>query len=354
MNPAQNANHTASNLRTEDSLRLAVPSWFVSLLFHVGLLAALAVTMRTPVSIGDPDADARQVGIYYRSSNQDLVGLPGAASDDGAGTDEGVSEASPGLSIGSFASPKVDENPPVVLDLPTSGSRKIGPGAPIPGEAASRDARQMIKSAGRVSGTGTSGAVGGGTGGSGSGGGGTTFFGQRATGAKFLYLLDASGSMQDYNSLSVAKAELLASLAQLDDEQQFQIIFYSEHSFPMPHPDGRSQFFTANDVNRTKASQFIRGISPLEGTRHLEALLMALNYNPDVIYFLTDAGEPRLSAADLEQIRKRNGEKAQIHTVEFGKHADLNIESNFVRKLARENRGGYVYRDVTQFRKKGD
>jgi hypothetical protein len=158
--------------------------------------------------------------------------------------------------------------------------------------------------------------------------------------------------MQDYNALGVAKAELLASLAQLDADQQFQIIFYSEHCYPMVNPDGRSQYFTATDINRTKASQFVRGISPLEGTRHLEALLMALSCNPDVIYFLTDAGEPRLYPADLNRIKKRNNEKAQIHTIEFGKHANLDIDNNFLKKLSRENRGGYVYRDITQFPKK--
>lgn len=355
-------------------VRQAIPGWLVSLVFHATVLTALALTMQPPKLIGNPNADPRDVGAYFESGADGFPGMPGGGSGEAsiqAAPVEGGSGASPNdQPDSSFDDLKVEETPPVALDLPTASSPRIRPGAGAPFEASTRDVRQSIKSRGATSGSGggrtfgsatsdggSGGGTGGGTGGgvgTGSGGGGgkgTSFFGQRATGARFLYLLDASGSMQDYGALAVAKAELLASLAQLDAEQQFQVVFYSERCYPMEAPDGRSQFFTATDINRTRASQFVRGISPLEGTRHLEALLTALNYKPDVIFFLTDAGEPRLSAGDLDQIRKRNGEKSQIYAIEFGKHASLNIDSNFLKRLARENRGGYVYRDITQFRK---
>lgn len=317
-----------------ESVWLAVPSWLISLLFHAALLALLALSIRPPTTVGDPDADARQVGIYYKAQGETA---PGSA-DDEAGASSAPQATTEGARD-SLDDLRVEESPPVPLDLPAAAPARIGPGSAVPGQPAPRDARELVKSSGLPPTTGEK------------GGGGTTFFGQRATGARFVYLLDASGSMQEYNALGVAKAELLASLAQLDADQQFQIVFYSERSYPMLNSDGRSQYFAATDINRTLASQFVRGISPLEGTRHLEALLLALSFNPDVIFFLTDAGEPRLYPADLDRIRKRNGDKTQIHTIEFGKHANLNVETGFLRKLARENRGGYVYRDITQFRK---
>ena len=58
---------------------------------------------------------------------------------------------------------------------------------------------------------------------------------------------------------------------------------------------------------------------------------------------------PRLSPSDLEQIRKRNGGKCQIHTIEFGKWGDLTQDDNFLKKLARQNGGQHRYRDVTRF-----
>ena len=111
--------------------------------------------------------------------------------------------------------------------------------------------------------------------------------------------------------------------------------------------------FWGTEVNRTRASQFIRNIEPDGGTRHLEALLMALGLGPDVIFFLTDAGEPILYAADLDKIKRRNGGRTTIFTIEFGKGANLRTE-NFLKRLARDNGGAHAYRDVQEFQAKPD
>jgi hypothetical protein len=210
------------------------------------------------------------------------------------------------------------------------------------------------RAAGGDAGGGGKGGVGGGNGGAGGGrGGGTSFFGHRAVGRRFVYVLDASGSMYEYNAIAVAKAELLASLSQLDENQQFQIIFYNEKCHPMRDSDRKENVFWGTEVNRTRASQFIRNIEPDGGTRHLEALLMALGLGPDVIFFLTDAGEPILYAADLDKIKRRNGGRSSVFTVEFGKGANLRTD-NFLKKLARDNGGAHAYRDVQEFQNKPD
>ncbi|MGE5193829.1 MAG: hypothetical protein ACM3U2_15135, partial [Deltaproteobacteria bacterium] len=82
-----------------------------------------------------------------------------------------------------------------------------------------------------------------------------------------------------------------------------------------------------------------------------EALLLALSYSPEVIFFLTDAGEPVLYPGDLEKIKKRNNGRSRIFSIEFGKGANLKTD-NFLKKLARENGGAHAYRDVQEFRKK--
>jgi hypothetical protein len=207
------------------------------------------------------------------------------------------------------------------------------------------------------SGRGGGGGVGPGTGG-GSGGGngpglggtrGIPFFGVEETGQRFVYVLDASGSMYDHNAIGVAKAELLASLEQLDENQQFQIIFYNEKPYPLVVPGGGSQLVRGTSTNRMIASQFIRSVQPDAGTRHLDALLLALGFKPNVIFFLTDAGLPDLDAKDLDTIRRKNNGQTRIHTIEFGKGPRL-VTGNFLIKLARENAGTATYRDVTEFR----
>ena len=156
--------------------------------------------------------------------------------------------------------------------------------------------------------------------------------------------------MYDYNAIAVAKSELLASLAQLDENQQFQVIFYNERCFPMRLAAQKDQLFSGTEINKSLASQFVRNIDPDGGTVHLDALLMALSYSPDVIFFLTDAGEPMLYAGDLDKIKRRNNGRTAIFTVEFGKGGNLRTD-NFLKKLARDNDGSHAYRDVQQFQK---
>ena len=100
---------------------------------------------------------------------------------------------------------------------------------------------------------------GGGTGG-GSGGGvgrgvgpSTEFFGARARGSSFAYVIDRSGSMIEHNALHFAKQELLASLDQLPPDARFLVLFYNQEpvaiadsavgaAFSRPPPRTRSTF----------------------------------------------------------------------------------------------------------------
>ena len=73
------------------------------------------------------------------------------------------------------------------------------------------------------------------------------------------------------------------------------------------------------DRDRSLATDFIRSVVADGGTRHIDALLLALQMRPDVIFFLTDADEPQLTAIELAQIRRRNESVgASINTIEFG------------------------------------
>ncbi len=383
--------------RYEDSLRwlgwIAIPSWLVSLAVHVSLFIAAAFTIYRPAGFGSPNGSKDFDGIFAQQWG-DSAGLPGdgtgqpvgpgsgihlgPAADDGAmdkisgrPDDAKTAADAAGATRQPGASDDADDSPPVELDLPSApqtASNDSGSGLGPAFAAMSGDARDMIKpnSRGRTGGAGgptgqggrgDDGPAGGdGLGGSngsrnGMGRGGTSFFGHRATGTRFVYVLDASGSMYDYNAITVAKAELLSSLEQLDSTQQFQIIFYNQTCHPMKAPDGKEKLFWGTDTNRTWASQFIRNIQPDGGTVHVDALLAAIAYGPEVIFFLTDAGEPVMYPGDLEKIKKRNNGRSKIFSIEFGKGANLKTD-NFLKKLARENGGSHAYRDVQEFRKK--
>jgi hypothetical protein len=173
-------------------------------------------------------------------------------------------------------------------------------------------------------------------------------FGVQASGNTFVYVLDRSASMKNLQNrpINAAKAELLASLAQLGSLHRFQIIFYNEDPMtfaPVAGLPATLQF--ASPENKLLAAKFIAQIMPQGSTRHFAALEMAIRMTPDAVYLLTDAAEPMLTASELRTIERRNRGTA-IHAIEFGSGPDLG-DDNFLRQLARQNNGQHLYVDIT-------
>jgi hypothetical protein len=176
----------------------------------------------------------------------------------------------------------------------------------------------------------------------------TSVFNVAGEGYKFVYVFDRSGSMggSGHSPLAAAKAELLASLTDLDETHQFQIIFYNEKPAIFSLAGSAGQLVWGTQPNKQRAGQFVESIVADGGSGHEEALLAGLKLGPDVIFFLTDAGAPGMSAAQLDRVRRRNNGTV-IHAIEFGLGPQVD-EDNFLVRLARENRGEHVYFDVSQ------
>jgi hypothetical protein len=180
----------------------------------------------------------------------------------------------------------------------------------------------------------------------------TGVFGVTGEGRKFVYVFDRSGSMDGHGGtpLAAAKAELIASLKDLDDTHQFQIIFYNERPrvFSPTGSPGRLVFGT--EQNKRLAEKFVGSITADGGTQHEEALAMALKMAPDVIFFLTDADEPRMKPEQLARMARLN-QGTQLYTIEFGYGVQVERD-NFLVKLARQNGGQHVYFDVARLKKR--
>jgi hypothetical protein len=179
----------------------------------------------------------------------------------------------------------------------------------------------------------------------------TQVFGAQGTGNKFVYVFDRSASTDGYQGrpLAAEKRELIASLKDLDDTHQFQIVFYNEQPtvFNPDAPQPPKMLFGEAPTKRL-AQNFVRGIIAAGGTRHVAALRLALNMRPDVVFFLTDAGDPVMTANELEDIRQRNMRTgATINVIEFGAGPNPGGQ-NFLVRLAQQNSGQYVYVDVTR------
>lgn len=317
-----------------DRIEVVVPSWLASIVVHAAFFVVMALVLRGCSSSGTVgpktgDGTFREVGLHVQPP---LEPLPHAEPDPNQAMtrDDGQPQPQPSV-FGDDAAANELLSVPVNSALPLLG----------PGPAASfrtpSDAKELLKSAGRRTPTDDTAGL-----------GQTTFFDILAKGDRFVYVLDRSGSMYDHGAIRVAKEELVASLSALEPTQQFQVLFYNQSFVELSTSGDRPQMQWATDINRTLARQFISGVQPDGGTDHLPALKKALRYQPDHLFFLTDADQPMLSARELNEIKTLNGGRTKIHCVEFGKGPEISSD-NFLKKLARENGGTYRYRDVTRF-----
>ena len=178
----------------------------------------------------------------------------------------------------------------------------------------------------------------------------TKFYGIATSGRTLLYVIDCSGSMNKHNAFRYAKAEMLSSMERLESTHKFQIIFYNDGIIEFKDRRGKPEIHWATALNLSRARTFINGMSVSGATAHYPALMKAISYSPDVIFFLSDAAGTALSAGKLDEIKRKNNGQAAIHCIEFGEGIKPNVE-NFLHKLARQNEGTYRYRNVTQFGK---
>lgn len=174
----------------------------------------------------------------------------------------------------------------------------------------------------------------------------TAFFGLPGTGFKFVYVLDRSASMggSGREALRRVKVEMEKSLRPLDTVHQFQIIFYNDEPviFNPSGVAGRLAF--ANPQTKERAIRFVNSIIPDGNTDHERALKLAIRLRPDVIFFLTDGDEPKLSRRQLDEINRLAG-GITVNVVEFGSGPRAS-EGSFLEILATENSGEYRYIDI--------
>lgn len=311
--------------------RLVLPSWAGSVLFHILVAALILFSAQLPScrrDISGSDGESfREVGIRMR---------PAAAEDRPQHTPQPQPETATAAPLEAPLSDPL-ESPPAPLNLPefTEFPAVIGTGGRPPAPLANADS--LVRPLPQGGGAPANAAA-----------GGTTFLGIADTGRRFVFVIDRSASMEDFgvDALRPAKDELLASLARLNETQQFQVIFYNHTYFALEPRGGRSEFFHGTDAQRLQVGDQIRPIRAEGGTRHFEPLMAALKLRPDVIFLLTDGWEAALSSAELADLRRANRGGARIHCIELGRtpRSPLTDTGNFLRQLATQHDGKYTYR----------
>jgi hypothetical protein len=162
----------------------------------------------------------------------------------------------------------------------------------------------------------------------------TTFFGLRARGQFFVYVVDCSGSMIDQDRMPRATIELRRSVFALREPQRFEVIFYNSESIPMPGgPIPRPATLHAKNQLRS----FLELIDPDGGTDPRSAMKQALSLRPDAVFLLSDGAFPDGTVAELTRLNKH---KVPIHCVDL----TGGLAGDHLKRIAEANGGKYASR----------
>lgn len=317
------------------SRRARLPAWLTSALVHTFLLTSAAFLGRhSPAGDGTAISELRTTGIaLVDRTSQEKQYFDGSSKLSGSQAVDDSAQSSV-VPLPSAAETSVDLAAETPSNLRGEYLGNLGANDRGIGDGGVADAGQLQGGSARKA------SVGNGT--------ETHVYGITATGSRFVYVFDRSGSMSGFGGrpLRSAQSELLQSLQDLDRVNQFQIIFYNERPRFLSVDGSSPRLYWGDDVSKQLATRFVRGIDATGGTEHMAAITMALRLNPDVIFFLTDADEPQLSEQELRRIERLN-QGATIHAIEFGYGPQTNSE-NFLVALARRNNGEHRYVDISE------
>lgn len=310
----------------------SVPAWLLSLTLHVGILTTLSlVWVARPKGTGDEPDRPVGVALVYQTSGGEayFVDTTGAASK-ADNRDTAPAE-------------QVAQSLPTAENFNTAADELLAGLLPGTGQAAGDPAA-------------ASGGLGLADGGATIGGNRdipkvkTTVFGIEGEGTRFVYVFDRSASMLGHGGapLRNAKAELVKSLQSIGPAHQFQVIFYNDSPLPMGGlSGGPPKLFKGDDRSKERGVQFVRDVSADGGTQHVDALRMALNLGPDVLFFLTDADSspPVRELQRLQDRAVRGG--TTLHAIQFGSGPSRD-NGGWIRVFAEGCGGQFRYVDVTR------
>lgn len=320
---------TTKSKGCQDWTRL-LPGWLLSLTLH-GLFA---LTLTTIVTVHSHGHDARGIVGDMAGGGRGGTGLLDQPSDTaGVGANRPLSTELPATSETGwqhFRTTPAELNQVLGPAVQQLGSTGLG----LPGSGITGDSQ---KPQGNGSGTGGTGS------GIGQGGTGVGFFGTRSIAGTCLYVVDMSGSMQG-RRFRRALTELNRSITALQPSQNFFVILFSDYAVPLFNENslGSSRDYRgltpipATLTNKNRTHTWLKSMIADGETYPAEALKMALDMRPDVVFFLTDGEIPE----DVPSvISAHNKQHVPIHVIGFENTAGAHL----LRKLASENRGSYRY-----------
>lgn len=188
------------------------------------------------------------------------------------------------------------------------------------------------------------------TGASGAGSGeGASFFGIEASGQRFAYIVDRSGSMNtitrggELSRWELTQIELIRSVHGLAAHSDFFVVLYSSGATPL---FGGSEWIKASKNNKTSTGYAMMSSRANGGTEPVDAfaMVLALDPKPDAVYFMTDGEFSQDVPGRVSQLNTRR--RVPIHCILFGQPGSPEITrrvEGMLQNMARKSRGRYQH-----------
>lgn len=157
-----------------------------------------------------------------------------------------------------------------------------------------------------------------------------------------VYLVDCSGSM--IATFDRVKAELLRSIASLDEDQQFHVIFYSAGK---PLENKPRKLVPATETNKQALAEWVQKIQPYGSTEVLPAIRRAgleiqkAKPKQAAVFLLADGrfqDNERVLAACKEHFENQ---PVAVHTFLFGSRVPEAVEA--METIAENHGGKYTF-----------
>jgi hypothetical protein len=161
----------------------------------------------------------------------------------------------------------------------------------------------------------------------------TSFFGVRAQGQLFVFVVDCSGSMADDARLVRAKAELRRAVGALRWPQRYLVVFYNDRAWPMPGGIPA----TPGVETRSRFTNWLDRIDAEGETDPRGAMRLALGLKPDAVFLLSDGAFPDGTDA---AIAATNPRRVPVHCIDLSGGA----AGGQLRQIAAASGGQYAAR----------
>jgi hypothetical protein len=182
--------------------------------------------------------------------------------------------------------------------------------------------------------------------------GAAMFFGTKAKGDRFVFVVDNSSSMKN-GRLEMALAELVKTVESLTQKQSFYVVFVSDQTYPMFYPQIEQALIPATSLNKKRLVEWLPKAILASGKNRelITAMNIAAQLQPQAVYLLWD-GDMRYSdnvrLDVMTHLTAPNQWNFTVHTIGMGV-TSLDAEQNLT-AIAQAHGGVYRRIDVPTVR----